>query len=157
MPPEKVEKLKDKQVRLSIALTFEHLGEQPKVDVPSNPISWDEAERLISGITEEQQKFDKQRSAVDDIRSALGNYKNRKGAYPDTLTALLEKPEKQKVTNTNASLQIESIGNSIEPLGLGLGKIHKTILAHTTSAARYPMMSSLVSHSCTQQKIPGTP
>ncbi|MEK7518701.1 MAG: hypothetical protein AAB549_02145, partial [Patescibacteria group bacterium] len=122
LPPEKVEKLKDKQVRLSIALTFEHLGEQPKVDVPSNPISWDEAQRLISGITEEQQKFDKQRSAVDDIRSALGNYKNRKGAYPDTLTALLEKPEKQKVTNTNASLQIESIGNSIEPLGLGLGE-----------------------------------
>ena len=120
--PEKVEKLKGKQVRASIALTFEHLGEQPKVDVPANPISWDEAQRIIMGISEEDQKFEKQRSAVDGIRSALSNYKNRKGAYPDTLATLLEKPEEKKEANTNAGLQIESIGNSVEPIGLGLGE-----------------------------------
>lgn len=113
VPPEKVEKLKDKQIRATIALTFEHLGDQPNVDVPSNPITWDEAQRLIMGITEEQQKFEKQRSAVDDLRAALQNYSKRKGAYPDTLAALLEKPEATNATgNVNAGLQIESIDSS---------------------------------------------
>lgn len=131
VPPGKVEKLKGKQVRATIALTLEHIGEQPSVDVPANPISLDEATRLISGISEEQQKFDKQRSAIEDLRSGLQNYSTKKGVYPDNLAALLEKPEAATGTTVNASLVIESVGP-------GLGENPKNYFGSYSSRSVIP-------------------
>lgn len=131
VPPEKVEKLKGKQVRATIALTLEHIGEQPNVDLPANPISLDEATRLITGISEEQQKFDKQRSAIEDLRTGLQNYSTKKGAYPETLAALLEKPEAATGTTVNASLVIENIGP-------GLGENPKNYFGSYSSRSTIP-------------------
>ncbi len=131
VPPEKVEKLKGKQVRATIALTLEHIGEQPSVDVPTNPISLDEATRLISGISEEQQKFDKQRSAIGDLRTGLQNYATKKGTYPENLAALLEKPETAAGTTVNASLVIENIGP-------GLGENPKNYFGAYSSRSAIP-------------------
>ncbi|MDD5040037.1 MAG: Calx-beta domain-containing protein [Patescibacteria group bacterium] len=103
VPPDKYEKFNEKQVRFTIGFTFDHLGEQPSVDVPNDTISADEAERLLSGKTVEEQQFEKQRRAVDSIRSALGQYYQIKQTYPENLNDLLENRPAATNSNTNSN------------------------------------------------------
>ena len=106
IPPEKLEKLESKQIRLSFGVTFDHLGEEPKVDTPDNLMTLDEVERLLSGITEEEQLMEKQVSAIGDIRPALSTYNRINKKYPDTLEQLLE----IQAPVTSDSIRVEVIG-----------------------------------------------
>lgn len=92
VPSDRLEKFKDRQFRTSFGLTFNHLGDQPSVQIPDNPVPLEEASRILSGQTVEEQKFEKQRSAIDDIRSALSNFKQKNQTYPSTLDELLQEP-----------------------------------------------------------------
>ncbi|MFC1687211.1 thioredoxin domain-containing protein [Patescibacteria group bacterium] len=92
VPPDKYERLVDRQFRFNFGMTFDHLGEKPNVTKPSNTISIDEVIRLMTGITVEEQNFDKQRDAVSDIRSALRQYNSVNKKYPASLDKLLETP-----------------------------------------------------------------
>lgn len=100
VPPEKLEKLKDRQIRFSFGLTFDHLGEEPSVSTPDNIITLDEVERLLTGVTVEQQQLEKQLKAVGDIRSALTQYKRLNDTFPSSLNKLLDD---RPVVNTNTS------------------------------------------------------
>jgi len=103
VPPDRLEKLKNRQFRLNFGLTFDHLGEEPKVDIPKDTISLDEAERLLTGKTVEEQQFDKQRTAINNIRSALSYYNRVNEKFPTNLDKLLEPPSTDN-TNTNTSV-----------------------------------------------------
>jgi len=98
IPPDKIEKLKDRQFTISFGITLDHLNEEPNVKTPSDVITGDELERLMTGKTVEEQQFDRQRNAISDIRSALSNYNRINKKHPDTLGQLLN----SKPTNTNS-------------------------------------------------------
>ncbi|MDP3964316.1 MAG: DsbA family protein [bacterium] len=88
VPPEKIESLKGKQLNLSLVTTLDKINEKVKVDVPSTTIDYNEAERLITGKSLEEQNFDRQRTRVNDIRTALDNYNDDRNKFPETLSAL---------------------------------------------------------------------
>ncbi|MBU0597361.1 hypothetical protein KKF61_00005, partial [Patescibacteria group bacterium] len=111
-PSDKVEKLKDKQIRFNFALTFDHLGEKPNVKVPDDAIDMDEVERLITGKSIEDQKLDKQTEAISDLRSALTNYERKNKKFPDSLDKLLEKPPTNANTNFTNTFSMSSLTNS---------------------------------------------
>lgn len=92
VPPDRAEKLKTKQFRIVYGMTFDHLNEEPNVEVPKETISLEEVERLMRGMTVEEYQFEKQRRAISDIRSALTNYYYKNKKYPDILSQLLDKP-----------------------------------------------------------------
>lgn len=99
VPPDRYERLKDRQFRVSTGLTFANLGTTPNVQVPADTITLDEAERLLSGTTLEEQQFDKQNSAIQDIRSALNMYRADNKQYPENLSTLLIKPAQNSNTS----------------------------------------------------------
>ena len=88
VPDDSVERLKGKQLFLELTLTLDKVNENVKVDKPSPTIDFDEATRLVTGITKEQQRFDKQTSRVSALRSALSTYKSKNQSYPNSLEAL---------------------------------------------------------------------
>lgn len=92
VPSDKYERLKDRQFRFKLGMTFDHLGEKPNVDTPSNTISIDEVIRLMTGVTIEEQEFEKQRDAVSEVRSALRQYNSVNDTYPSNLDKLLDTP-----------------------------------------------------------------
>jgi len=108
IPPDKLEKLKNRQILFSFGLTFDHLGEEPSVTAPDNIITLDEVERLLTGVTVKQQQFKKQLEEVQDIRTGLLQYYVSNKSYPDSLDALLDK--RPALTNT-----ISLTGNNYLP------------------------------------------
>jgi len=111
IPPDGNEKLKDKQFELQLGLLLEKVNEKVKIDEPDETISFDEAQRLLTGVSVESQQFSKQTERIQDVRSALTEYKKRTGAYPDSLdqvSSLLTKAysdcqAKLKATETSSS------------------------------------------------------
>ncbi|MFA6909117.1 MAG: LamG-like jellyroll fold domain-containing protein [Patescibacteria group bacterium] len=109
VPPDSAEKLKDRQFRLTLGFTFDHLGEEPSVKVPEDTISTDEMQRLMSGQSVEEFNVSKQISSITDIRSAIARYKDVNDSYPDTLDALLEEPPKTD-DSSELSYELQSSG-----------------------------------------------
>ncbi|MFH0828711.1 MAG: thioredoxin domain-containing protein [Candidatus Kerfeldbacteria bacterium] len=91
VPPENVEKLKDKQFLISMTLTLEKVNQKVSIDAPGNPIDLDEATRLLTGITKEDQQAEKQISRITELRTVLNAYQQKVGSYPDSLDQLTPK------------------------------------------------------------------
>lgn len=96
VPPENVEKLKSKQFLVSTLLTMEKVNQKVSIDVPNDPIGMDEATRLLTGITKEQQQAEKQLDRVSSVRSMLYSYKSAKSAYPQSLDELTAYVQQKK-------------------------------------------------------------
>lgn len=115
VPPESVEKLKDKQFVATTTLTLDKINEPTNVEIPSQTIDLDEATRLVTGITKEEQEFDKQRARVNKVRGALtyaktgfnGLVQPATNAYPERLSDLVSAATDAKATcearRTNAN------------------------------------------------------
>ncbi len=88
VPPENVEKLKNRQFLISTLLTMEKVNQKVSIDAPNDPIGMDEATRLLTGITKEQQQAEKQLNRVGDVRAMLQSYKGTNNAFPQSLDEL---------------------------------------------------------------------
>lgn len=123
------EKFKDVQFVLTIGSTFKNINKSVKVAVPDSVIPYDEAERLLSGKSKEEQQFEKQIARVQDVRDGLREYQSLYGEYPEDLKKIDEKlrssyddclNDRLPATNANANktlgaltpFSIEMIGNS---------------------------------------------
>jgi len=105
VPPAGIERLKDKQFLLSTTLTLEKVNENVSVDVPSNPVDMDEAARLLTGVTKEEQQLQKQLDRVGDLQRVLNAYQKKIGSYPDTLDQLTPKMRELDTACTTAAEQ----------------------------------------------------
>lgn len=94
VPPEGNERLQDKQFLLELQLTLEKVNQEVGVDKPSTTIDLDEASRLLTGISKEEQKFEKQTSRVREIRSSLRQYHDLTKTYPESIENLGEQLKK---------------------------------------------------------------
>lgn len=89
VPDDSIERLKGKQLFLELTLTLDKVNTKVNVDKPSPTIDFDEATRLVTGITKDEQLFDKQTSRISTLRGALTTYKNANNLkYPATLEEL---------------------------------------------------------------------
>lgn len=88
VPPEGSQKLKDKQFRLTMSLTLDKVNQRVSIDVPGGAIDYSAAERLVTGISEEEQKFNRQDNRIDVVRTALGQLKTLNGSYPSSINNL---------------------------------------------------------------------
>ncbi|HCJ52840.1 MAG: hypothetical protein A2898_01090 [Candidatus Kerfeldbacteria bacterium RIFCSPLOWO2_01_FULL_48_11] len=106
VPPDENEQLKDKQIRTTFGVTFDHMGEKPKVDIPDETTNYDDLVQEMTGTTVEDEKFREQKDTIVAIRSALSGYYLTNGAYPETLGALLVRPR------TNSDIQDNYLWNN---------------------------------------------
>lgn len=88
VPDDSLERLKNKQMYFGATVTMEKVNEKVNIDKPSPTIDFDEATRLVTGITQDTQDFDKQVGRVDKVRSSLTLYKSKNGSYPESFDAL---------------------------------------------------------------------
>lgn len=107
VPPDGIERLNGKQFVMSTTLTLDKVNEPVSVDAPSQTIDMDEAERLLTGITKEEQQAQFQYDRITQLQSALTTYKSATGAFPDSLDQLNPKFKQlsdacKQSTNTNA-------------------------------------------------------
>lgn len=80
--------LKDRQVKISSAITLSRANEPVIVAAPEEWISMASAAALLTGASEAQGVFAEQSANIDALREALDGYKKEKGSYPATLDAL---------------------------------------------------------------------
>lgn len=83
------ERLKGKQIRLGLEFTLEKVNQRLTISPPASTIGYDEAVRLVTGVSEDQQKFEKQRNRVQDVLQALRVYQKSNNRYPATLAELV--------------------------------------------------------------------
>ena len=88
VPDDSIERLKGKQLFISLTLTLDKVNSTVNIDKPSPTIDFDEATRLVTGITKEEQRFSKQTERVAKLRSALTLYKTKNQQYPASLEEL---------------------------------------------------------------------
>lgn len=113
VPPSGNEKLAGKQFRLEFVVTMEKVNQNVTVEKPSIHIDLDEATRLMSGISKEEQQFDKQRSRLNTLQRVLETYITAAGQSPDRLSELWPKfaaldaackqRDEQRQVNANSS------------------------------------------------------
>ena len=97
VPPDSNEKLKDKQFLLTLSMTFKKINSGQSVAKPGNTIDLDEAVRLITGVSKEEQDFGKQTRRITDLQTALGRYYNSRNTYPNQLNDL--QPALKEIAN----------------------------------------------------------
>ncbi len=88
VPPDSLERLKGKQLSLSFQLTLEHVNQKVTVDKPNSAIDFDEATRLLYGISKEEQQFEKQTGQIRMLKSVFSVYHDKQQTYPDSLEQL---------------------------------------------------------------------
>lgn len=91
VPPDNVEKLKGRQFLISMVLTMEKVNEKVSIDTPGNPIGFDEAVRLLTGVSKEDQQVQKQMNRTNALQSVLNAYQKKVGSYPESLDGLTSK------------------------------------------------------------------
>lgn len=89
----------------------------------------DEVERLLTGVTGEQQQLEKQLEAVQDIRTGLAQYFVTNKSYPDSLNALLDK--RPALTNTISMTDKNYLSGTAETLPTSIYKGTKFNYTHT--------------------------
>lgn len=124
VPPENIEKLKGREFVLGMTLTLEKVNQTVDVDVPNQTIDLDEATRLLTGITKEEQQAQKQISRIGDLQRVLKAYKERIGTFPDSLDQLTtkirelndqcKKDAEQRRVNANANTNVNAYSYDIE-------------------------------------------
>lgn len=152
IPPDGNEKLKNKQFELQLGLLLEKVNEKVKIDEPNETISFDEAERLMTGVSVESQQFSRQTERVQAIRSALSEYKRLSKSYPDSIANLADDlkklrddcvaKEQQQKTNVNANRNTNASGFTIEEIsgcavGLGGNRVISVTDAYTGKPYAY--------------------
>ncbi|OHA40801.1 MAG: hypothetical protein A3G59_02470 [Candidatus Taylorbacteria bacterium RIFCSPLOWO2_12_FULL_47_20] len=93
VPPDSAENLSEKQLVVLSSVLFSNINNPKPVSVPTEAISLDQAQMLLSGKTEKEFKFTKQVGNIEDIRSALESYNYFNKTYPESLTELTKEPE----------------------------------------------------------------
>ncbi len=88
VPDNSIERLKGKQLYTSLTLTLDKVNTKVNISKPLSTIDFDEATRLVTGITKEQQRFNKQTDQISKLRSALTLYKSKNNSYPKSLDEL---------------------------------------------------------------------
>lgn len=134
VPNATTEKMKGKQIRSIFTLTLEHINDTVNVDTPSPTISYDEAERLVTGQSEGEQQFTKQSSAISSIRGALSAYYEIEHSYPDslvTLTTALKHASDDCKKNANANTNVPSIGYACSTISYYSTKNYQTTDRYT--------------------------
>lgn len=112
VPPDSNEKLKNKQFRLTLSMSFQNVNSGRSVAKPGNTIDLDEAIRLMTGISQEKQDHDKQAARLSSLASALNYYHQARKVYPDQLSDL--QPELTSIAEACESgfQNTNSYGNS---------------------------------------------
>lgn len=115
VPPDDSPKLQGKQFRLTLTLTLDKVNQRVNIDRPADAIDFNEAERLVTGISVEEQKFNHQRRRVDAIRNALRQIHDANDSYPSSIENLDQslkeaiqtcKTKRDQARNTNTDVSI---------------------------------------------------
>ncbi len=110
VPPDASTKLQGKQFRMTLTLTLDKVNQNVDVGRPGDAMNYDEAERKVTGISVEEQKFSRQRSQISSVRSALKQIFDINGTYPEKIDTLDEdlkkaladcKTKQEEARNTN--------------------------------------------------------
>jgi len=80
--------LKNKQLVFSIELNLKDINKGVKIDAPEDFITYDEAAMSMSGLSEEEYYFKKQKDNIGAIRLAIDNFYVLVGDYPENLSDL---------------------------------------------------------------------
>jgi len=81
--------LADRQISVSMTLTFDRINGPIVVEAPQEFMTQDEVTALVSGWSEEERKMRDQIGNIEDIRDALAIFKEANGSYPQSLTDLI--------------------------------------------------------------------
>jgi len=150
VPSETNERWKGRQITATFKMTLEKVNEKVAVDTPSPTIDTDEATRLMTGISKEEQLFTNQLFAISMIRDSLRTYYEYKKEYPATLADIpteltvaydqcVQKAEtEQKNTNQNANTSTYSLSPKYQCSSLATAKRKlKTIDQYTQKPYPY--------------------
>lgn len=124
VPPDGNERLKGRQFVLGMKLTLEKVNQPVSIDAPSPTIGIDEAERLITGITKEEQQAQKQMSRTRELQTVLKAYQSKVGSFPDSLDQLTPKMREWNAQCTkdaqarNANVNKNGNSNSYDDVGM---------------------------------------
>lgn len=88
VPPDDTANFKDKQLAVELTATLDKINERVAVTAPSDTIDLYEAEARLSGAGEDEIAFERQLDQVRRVRTALKNYRDIKGSFPESLGAL---------------------------------------------------------------------
>lgn len=88
VPPDSIVKFKEKQIMASLSLALSNINQAVSIVEPAEHISVDEAQVLLTGMSADQVKFDRQVQQVRKIQGALKLYKAHAGVFPKSLDDL---------------------------------------------------------------------
>jgi len=88
VPESKVKSLKNKQLVFSVELNLKNINKKVKINAPKDFIGYDEAVMSMSGLSEEEYYFQKQKDNISAIRLAIDNFYVLIGNYPENLSDL---------------------------------------------------------------------
>ncbi len=84
-------KLGEKQLAMDFQIKMSDINMDLKVEKPSEFMTFEDAAILMSGMSKEEYRFNKQSGNISSLRSALGAYYSYTGTYPDNLEILTKK------------------------------------------------------------------
>lgn len=88
VPPDSIVKFREKQIMASLSLALSNINKAVSVMEPAEHISVDEAQVLLTGMSADQVKFDRQVQQVRKVKDALKLYKAHAGIFPTSLNDL---------------------------------------------------------------------
>ncbi|MBU3918358.1 hypothetical protein KKC63_00395 [Patescibacteria group bacterium] len=88
VPQSKVKSLENKQLVFSTEINLKDINKKVKINAPKDFISYDEAVMSMSGMSEDEYYFEKQKDNISTIRGALNAFYSLTDTYPDNLSEL---------------------------------------------------------------------
>ncbi len=82
-----------RQVNVAVSVLLRNVNTPVSIDAPTESISVEDATILLSGMSREEYRIQKQLEAVRTVRSALNRYKLVTGTFPETLDLLTKATE----------------------------------------------------------------
>lgn len=138
IPPDSLERLKDKQLSLSFQLTLEHANQRVTIEKPQDVIDFDEATRLLYGISKEEQQFEKQTEQIRALKSVLSAYYDKKQSYPESLDRLTsELPDLAQTCKDAANENTKSNAN-----GTGAATVYDAYCAVLLRSTETPLKTT---------------
>lgn len=146
-PGATIEKFASTQYLLTSSVSLKNINKDVKVEEPKDTISFDEAQRLMTGISVEQQQFDKQLSRVEAVRSALKIFITENGAHPSlkALESFVQSKKAQCEAEKDTGSSQEKARNAQRKSDVA--QIRTALALYYDDEAQYPATLSPISPS----------
>ncbi|MCX6716500.1 MAG: hypothetical protein NTV72_01085 [Candidatus Taylorbacteria bacterium] len=110
MPEGDIPSWKDKELRASITAELKDINQPIVVEIPKDSITFDEANSLVTGMSKDEIKIERQSLKIRNLKYSIENYNYSHNAYPTSLTDL---PNTKQIPNdvfTNLPIQYSNNG-----------------------------------------------